>query len=73
MANLAKCEAVNAMIALHDEDGERAERALKQALALEPEAPELQNNLAMAYEMQGRFEEAEMLVEQVHERYPVIS
>lgn len=62
--------AVNAMIALRDEDGERAERALKQALALEPETPELQNNLAMAYEMQGRFEEAEALVEQVYERHP---
>jgi len=51
----------------------RAETAvplLKQALAVEPGAPDLLNNLSKAYEMQGRSDEAETLVRDIHRRFP---
>src|SRR5205823_9032102 len=51
-------------------DGRRAEAVLTRALAIEPEALDLQNNLAAAYDLQGRAEEAEALLRQVHARDP---
>jgi tetratricopeptide (TPR) repeat protein len=59
-----------AVEALHAGDAERAERLLKQAMEVEPDAPDLLNNQAMVYTMQGRAEEAEALVRAVHERHP---
>ncbi len=59
-----------ALPALRDGDGERAEALFRQALALEPEAPDLQHNLAMALGAQGRTREAEALVRDVRERHP---
>jgi predicted Zn-dependent protease len=51
-------------------DGVGAERLLKEALELEPEACELRNNLCAAYEIQGRREEARALVREIYDRNP---
>src|SRR5262249_28952269 len=56
--------------AQHRDEDARAERLLKEALELEPELPDLLNNLAQAYQGQGRYAEAEALIRQVHERFP---
>ncbi len=58
---------------LHQGDvkaGEQAEALLKQALELEPDSPDLLNNLAGAYEMQGRTEDSQTLLHQISEQYP---
>jgi tetratricopeptide (TPR) repeat protein len=52
------------------ESAEKAEQLLKKAIAITPTAPDLQNNLASAYQMQGRFEEAEALIQEIADRYP---
>jgi len=59
-----------ATLALQRRDADEAERLLKQALEIEPDAPALLNNLAAAYEMQGRLPEAEVIVRQLYQRYP---
>ncbi len=59
-----------ARLALLESDGERAERAIKQSLAVHPKEPSLLNNLAIAYKIQGRDEEADTLIQQIHERHP---
>ena len=59
-----------AMEALHQGDPQRAESLNKQALELEPDAPDVLNNLAAAYGRQGRYTEAEALLRQIHERFP---
>ena len=51
-------------------DGAGAERLLKEALKLEPDACDLRNNLCAAYEMQGRIDEAERLIREIHDRNP---
>jgi tetratricopeptide (TPR) repeat protein len=43
---------------------------LKAAIELEPDKPDLHNNLAAAYDAQGRQDEAFDLLEQIHERWP---
>jgi tetratricopeptide (TPR) repeat protein len=60
-------EATEALLA---GDGVRAERLIRRALELEPNAPDLKNNLAVAWQAQGRIREAEDLVRQVHEQHP---
>ncbi|MFN2283624.1 MAG: tetratricopeptide repeat protein [Anaerolineae bacterium] len=62
--------AQEAMDALFVEDWPRAERLLDQALAVEPDAPDLLNNRALSYVLQGRAEEAEAILRQIHERNP---
>lgn len=62
--------ALDAMDTLHEGDGKKAEALLKEALALEPEAKDLTQNLAMAYQVQGRTEEALALIRALHERDP---
>jgi Flp pilus assembly protein TadD len=59
-----------ATLALQQGKADRAERLLQQALEIDPEAPDLLNNLAAAYDLQGRVQEAETLVRQIHERFP---
>jgi len=59
-----------ATLALHRRDADEAERLLKQALEIEPDVPALLNNLAAAYEMQGRRQEAEVIIRRLHEQYP---
>jgi len=62
--------ALDAMQALRDGDFIEAERLLKQALEIEPDEPDLLNNLAAAYDRQGRTVESQALLRQVHEQYP---
>jgi tetratricopeptide (TPR) repeat protein len=62
--------AEEATLALYDNDGQRAEQLLKKALAVRPDSPSLLNNLAGAYQMQGRKEAALDLVREIHERHP---
>lgn len=59
-----------ATLALQRRDADEAERLLEQALEIEPDVPALLNNLAAAYEMQGRLPEAEVIVRQLHQQYP---
>jgi len=47
-----------------------AERLLREALALEPDAPDLLNNLAMALRMQGKREESLRILHDVQQRFP---
>ncbi|MBU0704226.1 MAG: tetratricopeptide repeat protein, partial [Chloroflexi bacterium] len=56
--------------ALYESDGVRAERALSQALDVCPKDPSLLNNLAIAFQLQGRKDEADALVHQIHEQHP---
>ncbi|MGH9840581.1 MAG: tetratricopeptide repeat protein [Blastocatellia bacterium] len=51
-------------------DGVEAEKLMKQALAIEPDNPMFLNNLAKAYSLQGRSEEANALIHQIHARFP---
>jgi Flp pilus assembly protein TadD len=62
--------AERATLALQDNDGQQAEALLNEALAIVPDSPGLLNNLAVAYQLQGRAEEAEQMVCQLHERHP---
>ncbi len=55
---------------LSRDDGAGAEMLLKQALDLEPDPCDLRNNLCAAYEMQGRRDEAERLIREVHDENP---
>ena len=59
-----------AVAALHAGDYPTAERLLQQALAIEPGAPDLLNNLALTYEQQGRPDAADALVDQIREEHP---
>ncbi len=56
--------------ALEDGDGETAEPLLEQAARYEPDQPDILNNLAAAYSLQGRHGEAESLIRQIHSRFP---
>ncbi|MEM9903765.1 MAG: tetratricopeptide repeat protein [Cyanobacteria bacterium P01_D01_bin.44] len=47
-----------------------AEEILQKALAVEPDAPDLLNNLAAAYMRLDREQEAEALILNIHERFP---
>lgn len=49
---------------------EKAEELLKQALELNPEARDLNYNLAIAYQLQDRDEEAEELCQKLYDRDP---
>lgn len=49
---------------------EQAEALLKKAIAAEPEFPDLPNNLAAAYQLQGREAESVALILDIHQRFP---
>lgn len=51
-------------------DGQAAERLYRQALALEPDKPDLLNNLAASLSLQGRRVEATILLEVLHYQHP---
>lgn len=59
-----------AIRALRANDGEQAERLLREAMAIAGEVPSLLYNLAMAYYTQRRVNEGDALVERVLEQYP---
>ncbi len=62
--------AYDAMRALRSGHGVRAERLLKDCLEIEPNKPSLLNNLANAYMLQGRGDEALNLIREIHSRWP---
>ncbi len=51
-------------------DGVKGEELLKRALEVEPDAPDLLNNLAAAYQIQGREQESQALIREIHQRHP---
>ncbi|WP_257452659.1 tetratricopeptide repeat protein [Archangium lipolyticum] len=55
---------------LQGRQGRKAEQFLREALALEPDSPDLMNNLAVARQLQGHAEEAERMSEEIHQRWP---
>ena len=59
-----------AIDALHKKDPQTAERLLREALQAEPDAPDLVQNLAACYEMQGRSDAAHQLIRENHARHP---
>jgi Flp pilus assembly protein TadD len=59
-----------ALAALKRKEGREAETLLREALSLEPDAPSLHNNLAAAFELQGRHQEAMSLTQEIHARHP---
>lgn len=61
---------VAATEALQKNRPKEAERLLLQVLEFDPDEPKALNNLAMAYERQGRKEEALTLIQRVHEEHP---
>ncbi len=62
--------ALEVIDALRENNPVKAERIIKQALELEPDAPDLLNNLALAYSMQGRDEESLALTHEIHRLHP---
>jgi tetratricopeptide (TPR) repeat protein len=60
----------DATVALRQGRPEEAEALLRQALGIEPDAPDLLNNLAVFYEQTGRTLEAEALIRQVTASHP---
>lgn len=66
----AQTLAEGAVEALHEGEGERAQKLLEQALAISPDDPHLINNLAKALEMQGQIEKARLMMQELHIRFP---
>lgn len=61
---------IEATRALHAREGAKAERLLRQALEIEPDSPNLLNNLAMALGIQGDNQGAEAMIREIFERHP---
>ncbi len=51
-------------------DLDRAEKLLRRALQVEPNAPDLLNNLATIYDLRGQHQEADALLHQLLEQHP---
>jgi tetratricopeptide (TPR) repeat protein len=62
--------AMGAQKALRESRGHDAEQMLNEALALEPDKPDLLNNLAVAYQVQGRIGEHDELVRRIFSEHP---
>ncbi len=60
----------DALGALAKGKADRGEALLKRALEIEPGAPDLEYNLAAAYQAQGRHDEFVDLLRRIHERHP---
>jgi tetratricopeptide (TPR) repeat protein len=56
--------------ALQEGEPAIAEYLLEKALEIQPNAPELLNNLTAVYSYQGRYEEVEALAERIHRDHP---
>ncbi|MBD2778622.1 tetratricopeptide repeat protein [Iningainema tapete] len=63
-------EAISLMKKGSDKDAEKAQVLLKQALEVEPDSPDLLNNLAATYEIQNRREEGVGIMHDIVERFP---
>ncbi|HEX5690405.1 MAG TPA: tetratricopeptide repeat protein [Roseiflexaceae bacterium] len=61
---------VRAIRLLNEQKPAEAEDLIKQALEIEPDSPDILNNLAVAYSQLARDKEAEALIHQVVERFP---
>jgi tetratricopeptide (TPR) repeat protein len=59
-----------AVIAAKQGNTEKSQRILKQALKIEPNAPDLLYNLAGTYESQGRLDEAFEIIRRLHQQHP---
>jgi tetratricopeptide (TPR) repeat protein len=59
-----------AILALREENGKEAESILTEALTIDPNSPNLQLRLAMAYRLQGRDLEAGEAIERIRQEYP---
>ena len=65
------CELIEAANdALHEGNGVEAERLLRQARQIEPDQPDVLNNLAAALQIQDRMEEADLLIDELIEKHP---
>jgi tetratricopeptide (TPR) repeat protein len=62
--------AVDAMEEVKYGDPAKGERMLKQAIEIAPKLPSLLNNLAAAYGIQGKSEEARNLLAEIRRRFP---
>ncbi len=59
-----------AIYALRERDGARAEQRLRNALALQPEVPTLLNNLAVALVLQGKQAESDSILNHLIQDFP---
>ncbi|HEX9372892.1 MAG TPA: tetratricopeptide repeat protein, partial [Roseiflexaceae bacterium] len=59
-----------ATLALQRNQAKQAETLLEEAREIEPDAPDILNNLAVAYGQQRRNKEADALLQQIVERHP---
>ena len=65
------CELVEAAVeAVRRGDGAEAERILRQVKQIEPDQPDVLNNLAVALQIQNRLDEAYVLVDELSEKHP---
>ena len=62
--------AEKAYYALQDDEPEKAQRLLEQAIAQAPDSPTLLNNLAKALDMQGEEEKTQAMLEDIWQRFP---
>lgn len=62
--------AVSLMKTQKPEDANQAEKIFKKALEIEPNSPDLLNNLAGVYQIQGRMEEVYQLMLEISENFP---
>jgi tetratricopeptide (TPR) repeat protein len=69
-ARAVECLLLESIEASRDNDLQRAETLLGQALELEPQSPDLMNNLAAVYKAQRRDTEAASLARQNYQRHP---
>ena len=56
--------------ALHEEDGVMAEQYYRKALDIQPEIPNLLNNLAMALAIQGKKKESDSILDHIIQDFP---
>lgn len=61
---------MQAIEALHQQDGAQAEELLRKALVIQPEHPSLLNNLALALELQGKKKERDVIIQHLYKDFP---
>lgn len=59
-----------AILAMKNKQGVKAEQLLKKALKSKPGARDILYNLAGSYQLQDRGEEAEKLIQEIHQKHP---